>query len=121
MMGVRYRSAGSPAGYISRTSAKNTETAVRPREIPNVKVPTTIRLTGTKRIEGRTGARTTSMITSNAAIDRPRLTRPERIAESVKMERGTRTRFMSGPFHATPAIALVVVCATKFQATYADR
>ena len=46
---------------------------------------------------------------------------PERVAASVKIERGTRTRFISGPFHARPAIAFVVVCAKKFHAMYADR
>ena len=41
--------------------------------------------------------------------------------ETVKIDGGTRTRFISGPFHATLAIEFTVVCAKKFQATYAER
>ena len=92
-----------------------------PSETPNVKMPTTSRLTGSATSDACSGARTMSMIANSTTSASARLTMPERVAESVKIERGTRTRFISGPFHARPAIAFVVVCAKKFHATYADR
>src|SRR5947209_15885404 len=121
MIGVRYMSAGIPACTISRTAANGVEIAVSPSEAPNVKTPTSRRLIGRNHNVACSGAPTISMIEKRTISERPRLTRPESTIDNVKIDGGTRTRFMSGPFHATLAIAFTAVCAKKFHATYAER
>jgi hypothetical protein len=39
----------------------------------------------------------------------------------VKIDGGTRIRFISGPFHATEVMAWVMVCAKNVQAMYSLR
>src|SRR5947209_4210785 len=121
MIGVRYMSAGIPACTISRTSGKRTDVAVSASETPKVKMPTIRRLTGTNASVGWIGEWTANMIVKRTISERPRFARPETTIDSVKIDGGTRTRFISGPFHATLSIALTVVCEKKFHATYAER
>src|SRR5689334_8093500 len=121
MIGVRYMTAGRPACTISRTSAKTTETAVRASETPRVKTATMARLTGRNQSVACRGAPTISMIAKSTASERPRLTRPAKTMERTKIVGGTRTRFISGPFHDTLSIDVTTVCEKKFHATYAER
>src|SRR5437764_1205466 len=121
MIGVRYMSAGIPACTISRTSAKIVEIAVSASAAPNVKTPTISRLTGRNQSVACIGAPVAMMIAKSTTSESSRLTKTETTIDSVKIDGGTRTRFISGPFHATLAIAFTVVCEKKFHATYADK
>src|SRR2546423_12061024 len=121
MIGVRYISAGIAACTISRTSPKKIEIAVRASDVPKVKRPTIRRLTGRNQSVAYMGAPTASMIASSTTSERPRFTSPEMMIERVKIDGGTRTRFMSGPFHAELAMAFTTVWEKKFQPMYAER
>src|SRR5436305_14714706 len=104
-----------------RTSGKRTDIGVSASDTPNVKMPTMRRLTGTNTSDACIGEWTANMIVKRTTSERPRFARPETTMERVKIDGGTRTRFISGPFQPTLSIAFTVVCEKKFHATYAER
>ena len=75
---------------------------------------------GRKKIDGRIGTPRSSITANSGTNASTRFTTPAIVTDSAKIVFGTRTRFISAPFHAMAAIDVTVVCCMNVHGSSAD-